>query len=113
MFFASAYCFSATSSEVNSEIVGVLAQIALYESLLASEHRTTKGDEADFFYVPLLHACVVEQADAAPHLSTQVLASINSIVAAKTCTLYARMSFKNGCYVSLLHDAMPCLRVLF
>ncbi|KAG0582764.1 hypothetical protein KC19_3G084200 [Ceratodon purpureus] len=47
------------------------AEIALYESLLSSEHRTTNGDEADFFYVPLLHACIVEQADAAPHLSTQ------------------------------------------
>ncbi|KAG0618214.1 hypothetical protein M758_4G047000 [Ceratodon purpureus] len=47
------------------------AGIALYESLLASEHRTTNGDEADFFYVPLLHACVVEQADDTPHLNMQ------------------------------------------
>lgn len=47
------------------------AEIALYESLLASEHRTTNGDEADFFYVPVFQACMVQQADAAPHLSMQ------------------------------------------
>lgn len=47
------------------------AGIALYETLLASEHRTMNGDEADYFYVPLLLACMVEQADAAPHLSMQ------------------------------------------
>ncbi|XP_024372401.1 uncharacterized protein [Physcomitrium patens] len=47
------------------------AGIALYESLLASEHRTTNGDEADFFYVPFLQACIVEQGDAAPHLTFQ------------------------------------------
>lgn len=44
----------------------------MYESLLASEHRTTNGDEADFFYVPVLQACIVFQADDAPHMNMQV-----------------------------------------
>ncbi|CAK9877018.1 unnamed protein product [Sphagnum jensenii] len=47
------------------------AEIALYESLLASEHRTTNGNEADFFYVPVLSACAITQADAAPHMDIQ------------------------------------------
>ena len=80
-------------AEVNSEVVGFLAQIALYETLLASKHRTTNGDEADFFYVPRLHACIVEQADAAPHLSIQVLPGINSFVISETCIMYACESF--------------------
>ena len=67
---------------LNSEVVDEPAQIALYESLLASEHRTTNGDEADFFYVPLLHACIVEQADDTPHLNMQVPSGINSFIVA-------------------------------
>lgn len=47
-------------------------QIALYESLLASPHRTTNGDEADFFYVPVLGACAITRADDAPHYDMQV-----------------------------------------
>jgi hypothetical protein len=84
----------------NSEVVGVLTQIALYETLLASEHRTTNGDEADFFYVPLLHACIVEQADAAPHLSMQVLSGINTLVVEGTCIFYACELF--------IHEWMYC-----
>jgi hypothetical protein len=69
---------------LNSEVVDELAQVALYESLLASEHRTTNGEEADFFFVPLLHACIVGQADDAPHLSMQVPSGIKLLF--RTCT---------------------------
>ncbi|KAF5747987.1 Exostosin family protein isoform 1 [Tripterygium wilfordii] len=47
------------------------AQMALYESLLASPHRTLNGEEADFFFVPVLDACIITRADDAPHLSMQ------------------------------------------
>ncbi|KAF1877815.1 hypothetical protein Lal_00038124 [Lupinus albus] len=45
------------------------AQIALYESMLASPHRTLNGEEADFFFVPALDSCIIVRADDAPHLS--------------------------------------------
>ncbi|XP_014514271.1 uncharacterized protein LOC106772395 [Vigna radiata var. radiata] len=45
------------------------AQMALYESLLASPHRTLNGEEADFFFVPVLDSCIITRADDAPHLS--------------------------------------------
>ncbi|XP_068643172.1 uncharacterized protein [Aristolochia californica] len=47
------------------------AQMALYESILASPHRTLNGDEADYFFVPVLDACLITRADDAPHLSAQ------------------------------------------
>ncbi|KAK6941847.1 EGF-like domain, extracellular [Dillenia turbinata] len=47
------------------------AQMALYESILASPHRTLNGEEADFFFVPVLDSCLVTRADDAPHLSMQ------------------------------------------
>ncbi|KAJ0973617.1 hypothetical protein J5N97_015582 [Dioscorea zingiberensis] len=47
------------------------AQIALYESILASPHRTMNGEEADFFYVPALDSCIIVRAGDAPHLSLQ------------------------------------------
>lgn len=47
-------------------------QMALYESILASPHRTLNGEEADFFFVPVLDACIITRADDAPHLSMQV-----------------------------------------
>ncbi|MQL79110.1 hypothetical protein Taro_011525 [Colocasia esculenta] len=47
------------------------SQIALYESILASPHRTLNGEEADYFYVPILDACLITRADDAPHLSMQ------------------------------------------
>jgi len=46
--------------------------MALYESLLASPHRTVNGEEADFFFVPVLDSCIITRADDAPHLSLQV-----------------------------------------
>jgi len=46
--------------------------MALYESLLASPHRTVNGEEADFFFVPVLDSCIITRADDAPHLSMQV-----------------------------------------
>ncbi|RDX95059.1 hypothetical protein CR513_22467, partial [Mucuna pruriens] len=61
------------------------AQIALYESILASPpHRTLSSNEADFFFVAVLDACLITRANDAPHLSTQV----------KKCIMeYACMSF--------------------
>ncbi|XP_028761555.1 uncharacterized protein LOC114720110 [Neltuma alba] len=47
------------------------AQVALYESILASPHRTLNGEEADFFFVPVLDSCIITRADDAPHLSLQ------------------------------------------
>lgn len=47
------------------------AQMAIYESMLASPHRTLNGEEADFFFVPVLDSCIITRADDAPHLSMQ------------------------------------------
>ncbi|KDP26007.1 hypothetical protein JCGZ_21040 [Jatropha curcas] len=47
------------------------AQMALYESILASPYRTLNGEEADFFFVPVLDSCIITRADDAPHLSLQ------------------------------------------
>ncbi|KAJ8761737.1 hypothetical protein K2173_004546 [Erythroxylum novogranatense] len=47
------------------------SQMALYESILASAHRTLNGEEADFFFVPVLDSCIITRADDAPHLSMQ------------------------------------------
>ncbi|XP_048320595.2 uncharacterized protein LOC107425930 [Ziziphus jujuba] len=47
------------------------AQIALYESILASPYRTLNGEEADFFFVPVLDSCIITRAYDAPHLSMQ------------------------------------------
>ncbi|CAL0311578.1 unnamed protein product [Lupinus luteus] len=46
------------------------AQMAIYESMLASPHRTLNSDEADFFFVPVLDSCIIVRADDSPHLST-------------------------------------------
>lgn len=46
--------------------------MALYESILASPHRTLNGDEADFYFVPVLDSCIITRADDAPHLSMEV-----------------------------------------
>ncbi|KAM7265504.1 hypothetical protein ACFE04_003187 [Oxalis oulophora] len=45
------------------------SQMAFYESLLASPYRTLNGEEADFFFVPVLDACIITRAYDAPHLS--------------------------------------------
>ncbi|KVH94734.1 Exostosin-like protein [Cynara cardunculus var. scolymus] len=47
------------------------SQIAMYESMLASPHRTLNGEEADFFFVPVLDSCIITRADDAPHLSME------------------------------------------
>ncbi|CAI9100042.1 OLC1v1036962C3 [Oldenlandia corymbosa var. corymbosa] len=47
------------------------AQMAIFESILASPHRTLNGDEADYFFVPVLDSCIITRADDAPHLSMQ------------------------------------------
>jgi len=47
-------------------------QMALYESILASPYRTLNGEEADFFFVPVLDSCIITRADDAPHLSMEV-----------------------------------------
>ncbi|KAL6953064.1 adenylosuccinate synthase, partial [Sarracenia purpurea var. burkii] len=47
------------------------SQMAFYESILASPHRTLNGEEADFFFVPVLDACIITRADDAPHLSME------------------------------------------
>lgn len=49
-----------------------ILQMALYEQLLASPYRTLNGEEADFFFVPVLDSCVITRADDAPHLSMMV-----------------------------------------
>ncbi|CAN1183526.1 Probable glucuronoxylan glucuronosyltransferase F8H [Linum perenne] len=54
------------------------SQIAMYESLLASSHRTLNGEEADFFYVPVLDSCIITRADDAPHLSLEEHRGIRS-----------------------------------
>jgi len=46
--------------------------MALYESILASPYRTLNGEEADYFYVPVLDSCIITRAEDAPHLSMQV-----------------------------------------
>lgn len=45
--------------------------MAIYESFLASPHRTLNGDEADFFFVPILDSCLITRGDDAPHLNMQ------------------------------------------
>lgn len=47
-------------------------QMALYESILGSPHRTLNGEEADFYYVPVLDSCIITRAGDAPHISLQV-----------------------------------------
>uniref|UniRef100_A0A1D1Z4M1 Putative glucuronoxylan glucuronosyltransferase F8H n=1 Tax=Anthurium amnicola TaxID=1678845 RepID=A0A1D1Z4M1_9ARAE len=54
------------------------SQIALYESILASPHRTLNGEEADYFYVPVLDACIITRADDAPHLSLRERGGLRS-----------------------------------
>ncbi|XP_057982420.1 uncharacterized protein LOC131167642 isoform X2 [Malania oleifera] len=47
------------------------SQMAIYESILASPHRTLDGKEADFFFVPVLDSCIITRADDAPHFNMQ------------------------------------------
>ncbi|CAK9187335.1 unnamed protein product, partial [Ilex paraguariensis] len=52
------------------------AQMAIYESILASPYRTLNGEEADYFFVPVLDSCIITRADDAPHLSMQDFAYV-------------------------------------
>ncbi|XXG48597.1 hypothetical protein AAC387_Pa02g2998 [Persea americana] len=63
------------------------SQMALYESILASPYRTLNGEEADYFYVPVLDACLITRADDAPHLSWREHMSLRS---AQTLHLYRK-----------------------
>lgn len=54
------------------------AQMALYESLLASPHRTLNGEEADYFFVPVLDSWIITRADDAPHIGMQEHAGMRS-----------------------------------
>ncbi|KAH7353004.1 hypothetical protein KP509_19G074700 [Ceratopteris richardii] len=56
------------------------AEIALYESLLNSPHRTLNGEEADFFYVPVLGACLIARADETPHLNMKNFMGLRSYI---------------------------------
>ncbi|GJT73770.1 exostosin family protein [Tanacetum coccineum] len=47
------------------------SQIAMYESMLASPHRTLNGEEADYYFVPALDSCIITRADDSPHLSME------------------------------------------
>ncbi|XP_047315383.1 uncharacterized protein LOC124919231 [Impatiens glandulifera] len=54
------------------------SQMAFYESILASSHRTLNGEEADFYFVPVLDACIITRADDAPYLNMEKHKGIRS-----------------------------------
>ncbi|XP_074279187.1 uncharacterized protein LOC141604650 [Silene latifolia] len=70
------------------------AQMALYESILASPYRTLNGDEADFFYVPTLDSCIITRADDSPHLSMQDHKGLRSSIA---------LEFSKKAYIHIAH----------
>mgnify|MGYP004713591859 CR=1 FL=1 len=79
--------------------------MALYESLLASPHRTLNGEEADYFFVPVLDSCIITRADDAPHINMQVLCCDNF--------LSIQYTPLNAAYVSLfLSQLTPLLPLL-
>ncbi|XP_076900987.1 uncharacterized protein LOC143555293 [Bidens hawaiensis] len=47
------------------------SQMAIYESMLASSHRTLNGEEADYYFVPVLDSCIIIRAGDSPHLSIE------------------------------------------
>ncbi|CAI5517207.1 unnamed protein product [Closterium sp. Naga37s-1] len=49
----------------------VTSQVAVLESLLASPHRTINASAADYFFVPVLGACITARADDSPATSMQ------------------------------------------
>ncbi|XP_072991037.1 uncharacterized protein [Typha latifolia] len=63
------------------------AQVALYESILASPYRTLNGEEADYFYVPVLDSCIITRADDAPHFRMQKHMGLRSFL---TLDLYKK-----------------------
>ncbi|ONK59757.1 uncharacterized protein A4U43_C08F10230 [Asparagus officinalis] len=56
------------------------AQMALYESILASPYRTLNGDEADYFYIPILDSCIITRAEDAPHFSMMEHGALRSFM---------------------------------
>ncbi|KAK9081680.1 hypothetical protein Syun_030898 [Stephania yunnanensis] len=54
------------------------SQMALYESILASPYRTLNGEQADYFFVPVLDSCIITRADDAPHFSMRDLGGLRS-----------------------------------
>ncbi|CAI7857568.1 unnamed protein product [Closterium sp. NIES-53] len=46
-------------------------EVAVLESLLASPHRTTNASAADYFFVPVMGACITARADDSPATSMQ------------------------------------------
>ncbi|EPS60428.1 adenylosuccinate synthetase, partial [Genlisea aurea] len=48
------------------------SQMSIYESMLASPHRTLNGDEADYFFVPVFDSWMIPLVDENPHLSKKV-----------------------------------------
>ena len=67
MFHVHSNEFTSTSRS-DQRFVSFSMQMALYESILASPHRTLNGEEADYFYVPVLDSCLITRSDDAPHL---------------------------------------------
>ena len=67
MFHVHSNEFTSTSRS-DQCFVSFSMQMALYESILASPHRTLNGEEADYFYVPVLDSCLITRSDDAPHL---------------------------------------------
>ena len=65
-------CIHTIIANILGSYGAIYLQMAFYESILASPHRTLNGEEADFFFVPVLDACIITRADDAPHLSMEV-----------------------------------------
>lgn len=84
--------------------------MAIYESVLASPHRTLNGDEADYFFVPVLDSCIITRADDAPHLSMEVkMWSLFALIACGCC-----MTPITGAYstIFLYEQSFLCLETI-
>ncbi|KAH9678860.1 EGF-like domain-containing protein [Citrus sinensis] len=80
------------------------SQMAFYESILASPHRTLNGEEADFFFVPVLDSCIITRADDAPHLSAQLLQMLlnsGNIVSRSHANVFGHLEEHRGLRSSL------------
>ncbi|KAH9648144.1 EGF-like domain-containing protein [Citrus sinensis] len=80
------------------------SQMAFYESILASPHRTLNGEEADFFFVPVLDSCIITRADDAPHLSAQLLQKLlnsGNIVSRSHANVFGHLEEHRGLRSSL------------
>ena len=85
--------------------------MAFYESILASPHRTLNGEEADFFFVPVLDSCIITRADDAPHLSLKVgmYNHLLQICLAYYCVVYVCVRLLN-CYCIFCSNSLKRLR---